>query len=203
MLLEASSFDENGTPDSFMSRLIQVLSRCTRETDLVGWHPKHLVLGLIFTEINPGLKGSIADVLYAKVVNALHAELGAKVSSYLAKVLKRLMDITGSLLLLLLTSPLLAAIAIAIKLTSKGPVIFQQGQLGQFGAQLACLKFRTMTTNNDPKIHQEFIRNVISGQSETGKRSGDPVIYKIANDSRVTPVGRFLRKTSLDELPQF
>jgi lipopolysaccharide/colanic/teichoic acid biosynthesis glycosyltransferase len=240
MLLDASSFDETGTPDGFMSRVTQVLARCTRETDLVGWHEKDVVLGVIFTEINPELKGSIADVLYAKVVNALHAELGPNVSSYLdiavhlfpedperqganpaantrfypdlskggakknaQKVLKRLMDVTGSLLLLLLTSPLLAAIAIAIKLTSNGPVIFQQERLGRFGARFACLKFRTMTTNNDPKIHREFIRNFISGQSATGRKSSDPVVYKITNDSRITPVGRFLRKTSLDELPQF
>jgi len=240
MLLDASSLAATETPGSFMSRVIQVLSRCTRETDLVGWHQKDVVLGVVFTEIHPERKASIAQVLSSRVVDALHAELGPKVTSYLVltvdlfpedpegrganpavntrfypdiskagskknlqKALKRLMDITGSLLLLLLTSPLLATIAIAIKLTSKGPVIFQQERLGQFGARFACFKFRTMTANNDPRIHQEFIRNFISGQSRTGKEPGAPAVYKITNDSRTTPVGRFLRKTSLDELPQF
>ena len=122
----------------------------------------------------------------------------------LPRVVKRVIDIVGSAFLLLLTSPLVAAIAAAIKLTSKGAVIFQQERFGQFGARFKCLKFRTMYTNNDPKIHREYVQRFIAGQSGSGKSEpGNPVIYKITNDTRVTPVGRFLRKTSLDELPQF
>ncbi len=122
----------------------------------------------------------------------------------LPRVVKRVIDIVGSAFLLLLTSPLVAAIAAAIKLTSKGAVIFQQERFGQFGARFKCLKFRTMYTNNDPKIHREYVQRFIAGQSGSEKSDpGKPVIYKITNDTRVTPVGRFLRKTSLDELPQF
>jgi lipopolysaccharide/colanic/teichoic acid biosynthesis glycosyltransferase len=99
---------------------------------------------------------------------------------------------------------LLAAIAAIIKLTSKGPVIFEQERLGRFGARFKCLKFRTMFTNNDPKIHQEFIQQFISGKEECGKENeSQQAVYKIRNDPRVTPIGAFLRKTSLDELPQF
>ena len=119
-------------------------------------------------------------------------------------VIKRVMDVAGSAALLLALSPLLAAIAAIIKLTSKGPVIFEQERLGRFGARFKCLKFRTMFTNNDPKIHQEFIQQFISGKEECGKdNESQQAVYKIINDPRVTPIGAFLRKTSLDELPQF
>jgi lipopolysaccharide/colanic/teichoic acid biosynthesis glycosyltransferase len=119
-------------------------------------------------------------------------------------IIKRGMDIVGSSLLLLVLSPVLAAIALAIKLTSKGPVIFEQERLGQFGISFRCLKFRTMYSNNDPKIHHDYIRSFIGGESEEDNASRDEKpIYKITNDPRVTPVGKFLRKTSLDELPQF
>jgi lipopolysaccharide/colanic/teichoic acid biosynthesis glycosyltransferase len=119
-------------------------------------------------------------------------------------IVKRAIDIAGSGILLLVLSPLLAAIAVAIKLTSKGPVVFEQDRLGQFGKQFKCLKFRTMYANNDPKIHREFIQQFISGKDEkTKKNDAEPAVYKITNDPRITPVGRFLRKTSLDEFPQF
>jgi lipopolysaccharide/colanic/teichoic acid biosynthesis glycosyltransferase len=106
---------------------------------------------------------------------------------------------------LLILSPILAAIALAIKLTSKGPVIFEQERLGQFGTKFKCLKFRTMYTDNDPRIHREYVQNFIAGQTKqvTNSNNNEPVVYKLTNDPRVTPVGRFLRKTSLDEFPQF
>jgi exopolysaccharide biosynthesis polyprenyl glycosylphosphotransferase len=122
----------------------------------------------------------------------------------LPMIVKRAIDIVGSGLLLLALSPVLAAIAAAIKLTSKGQVVFEQERLGQFGKPFKCLKFRTMYSNNDPKIHREFIQQFISGKDEkTKKNDTEPAVYKITNDPRITPIGRFLRKTSLDEFPQF
>ena len=119
-------------------------------------------------------------------------------------VVKRAIDVLGSALLLLILSPILAAIAFAIKLTSKGPVIFEQERLGQFGTKFKCLKFRTMYTDNDPKIHREYVQNFIAGQTKVAESNGsEPAVYKLTNDPRVTAVGRFLRKTSLDEFPQF
>ena len=119
-------------------------------------------------------------------------------------IVKRVIDIAGSSALLLVLSPLLAAIAAAIKLTSKGPVIFKQERFGQFGKRFSCLKFRTMSTDNDPKIHREFVHKFIAGKTDAAEGDeAEPGVYKITNDPRVTPVGRFLRKTSLDELPQF
>jgi lipopolysaccharide/colanic/teichoic acid biosynthesis glycosyltransferase len=122
----------------------------------------------------------------------------------LPQIVKRVIDVLGSTAMLLLLGPLLAVIALAIKLTSKGPVVFQQERLGQFGARFKFLKFRTMYANNDSKIHQEYTQRFIAGQSRVGNTEPEkPAVYKLTNDSRVTPIGRFLRKTSLDEFPQF
>jgi lipopolysaccharide/colanic/teichoic acid biosynthesis glycosyltransferase len=135
----------------------------------------------------------------------LYPDLSQKTSKKrLPIVVKRGIDVLVSLLLLLILSPILAAIALAIKLTSKGPVIFEQERLGQFGMKFNCLKFRTMYTNNDPKIHREYVQNFITGQTKvTDSNGSEPSVYKLTNDPRVTAVGRFLRKTSLDEFPQF
>jgi lipopolysaccharide/colanic/teichoic acid biosynthesis glycosyltransferase len=135
----------------------------------------------------------------------LYPDLSEKSSKKrLPIVVKRGIDVLGSALLLLALSPILAAIALAIKLTSKGPVIFEQERLGQFGAKFKCLKFRTMYTNNDPKIHREYVQNFIAGQTKAAESNGnEPAVYKLTNDPRVTAIGRFLRRTSLDEFPQF
>jgi lipopolysaccharide/colanic/teichoic acid biosynthesis glycosyltransferase len=135
----------------------------------------------------------------------LYPDLSGKVSKKrMPVVLKRGIDILGSGLLLLVLSPLLAAIALAVKLTSKGSVVFEQERLGQFGTKFKCLKFRTMYTNNDPKIHREYVHRFIAGETKNEKDNGtEPIIYKITDDPRVTPIGKFLRKTSFDEFPQF
>jgi lipopolysaccharide/colanic/teichoic acid biosynthesis glycosyltransferase len=117
---------------------------------------------------------------------------------------KRLVDFAGSLALLLILAPVMGVIAAAIKLGSKGPVIFRQKRVGQFGKNFDCLKFRTMVADNDPKIHQEYVENFISGKvKEETENQSNGVVYKIKDDPRVTAVGRILRRTSLDELPQF
>jgi lipopolysaccharide/colanic/teichoic acid biosynthesis glycosyltransferase len=119
-------------------------------------------------------------------------------------VIKRSLDIVGSGALLLVLSPFLTVIMALIKLTSKGPVIYQQERLGQFGARFKCLKFRTMYSNNDPKIHQEYVQQFIAGKDGLNNSEGsDKPVYKLVKDPRVTFVGGILRKTSLDELPQF
>jgi lipopolysaccharide/colanic/teichoic acid biosynthesis glycosyltransferase len=135
----------------------------------------------------------------------LYPDLSEKSSKKrLPIIVKRGIDVLGSALLLLALSPILAAIALAIKLTSKGPVIFEQERLGQLGAKFKCLKFRTMYANNDPKIHREYVRDFIAGQTKAAESNvGEPAVYKLTNDPRVTAIGRFLRKTSLDEFPQF
>ena len=135
----------------------------------------------------------------------LYPELQPEISrKRIPLAIKRAIDIAGSGILLLLMLPALAAIAIAVKLSSKGPILFEQDRLGQFAARFKCLKFRTMYTDSDPKIHQDYIQQFISGDEElTEKNPAKQTVYKIENDPRITPIGRFLRKNSLDELPQF
>ena len=135
----------------------------------------------------------------------LYPDLNRKGSrKRLPLVVKRAIDIVGSGLLLFTLSPFLAMIVALIKLTSKGPVIYKQERLGQFGARFTCLKFRTMYANNDPKIHEEYVQQFIAGKGGLDNSNGsDKPVYKLVKDPRVTLIGRFLRKTSMDELPQF
>ncbi len=135
----------------------------------------------------------------------LYPDISAKVSKkkQSTTAAKRAIDIAGSAILLMLLSPALAVIAVIIKLTSKGPVIFAQERLGQFGKSFKCFKFRTMYVDSDPKIHREFVQQFIAGQNGRNPQGEDEPIYKITNDPRITPIGRFLRRTSLDEFPQF
>jgi lipopolysaccharide/colanic/teichoic acid biosynthesis glycosyltransferase len=117
---------------------------------------------------------------------------------------KRLIDIVGSAAALLVCLPLLWLIALAIKATSKGPVLFSQTRVGQYGKRFIVLKFRTMYTDIDRSIHKKFVTTLIADkeQSEPSIQNGKP-IYKLTNDKRITKIGSFLRRTSLDELPQF
>jgi len=90
-------------------------------------------------------------------------------------------------------------IATAIKLGSKGPVLFRQERIGHLGRPFMFLKFRSMGVSTESTIHREFVRKLINGNLDVPQNG----IFKIQNDPRVTRVGRILRKTSLDELPQF
>jgi lipopolysaccharide/colanic/teichoic acid biosynthesis glycosyltransferase len=128
--------------------------------------------------------------------------LKADASSSFYTVVKRTADVLGSLSVLILLLPLFAIIAALVKLSSKGPVLFKQRRLGKFGKGFLFLKFRTMYVDNDPEIHRRYVRELIQQKKDTAEASLDG-IYKIKNDARVTPLGRFLRKSSLDELPQF
>ena len=121
----------------------------------------------------------------------------------LALGIKRAMDVVGSAAALIVLSPVYAAVALAIKLTSKGPVLFCQKRLGQYGKTFTVLKFRSMRTDCDPRIHQEYVNQFISGNVKGGSQEGNQTVFKIQEDPRITGVGSFLRKTSLDELPQF
>lgn len=125
-----------------------------------------------------------------------------KGKSYLLRT-KQAMDVVGSGLLLILCSPVLLIIALAVKMSSKGPVLYRQQRVGQHGQCFTFLKFRSMRTGNDSSVHKEYVTQLIAGKAEHKLSNGNGVgIYKLTNDTRVTRVGKFLRRTSLDELPQ-
>ncbi len=114
---------------------------------------------------------------------------------------KRVLDIAGSAALLLVLAPVLLVIAALVKLTSRGPVFFRQVRVGQMGRPFTMLKFRTMRVDADPALHKQFVTEFI--KSGAGNAQSGSAPFKIAHDPRVTSIGRILRKTSLDELPQF
>lgn len=117
--------------------------------------------------------------------------------------IKRIMDVAGSVLALLLFSPLFLAIAVAVKVTSKGPVFFRQRRMGWHGESFVFLKFRSMRVDSDPTIHREYVKQLIAGKAQKQPSNGNgDGHFKLTHDPRITRVGSFLRKTSLDELPQ-
>jgi len=117
--------------------------------------------------------------------------------------IKRCIDLTGSAAALFFLSPIFAIVALMIKLSSKGPVLFKQERLGQRGKTFKVLKFRSMRTDCDPKIHQQYVEQFIAGRVDGNSGSAVKPVFKMQKDPRVTSIGRFIRKTSLDELPQF
>jgi lipopolysaccharide/colanic/teichoic acid biosynthesis glycosyltransferase len=117
---------------------------------------------------------------------------------------KRLMDIAGSLVGILLFAPFMGIIAVLVKLTSHGPVLFRQERLGLFGKPFTFMKFRSMRADCDSSLHKDYVTKLITGKTDDINRGTDQEpLYKITDDPRVTPLGSFLRKSSLDELPQF
>jgi lipopolysaccharide/colanic/teichoic acid biosynthesis glycosyltransferase len=119
-----------------------------------------------------------------------------------ARILKRCLDVFGSLLVLITLSPLLLLIALTIKLTSEGPVCCRQTRVGEAGRTFTFFKFRSMFNNNDPSMHREYMKRLIAGHNVAQPHPVGVGIYKLVNDARITRVGRLLRRSSLDELPQ-
>jgi len=121
-----------------------------------------------------------------------------------SRFVKRSMDIVGSLAALILFSPLFLFICLAIKLTSKGPLLFKQERVGRYGSRFTFLKFRSMECGSDARIHREYVKQYIAGEADAARASHTQnAVYKIQSDPRITRVGKFLRRSSLDELPQF
>lgn len=113
--------------------------------------------------------------------------------SLLTKALKRSVDIIGSMLLLILTSPIMAYVALRVKMEDGGPAIYKQTRIGIYGRPFTLYKFRSMTVNAD--------KQDVSLAEATGENHG--ILFKPKEDPRITPFGHFIRKTSLDEFPQF
>jgi len=115
-----------------------------------------------------------------------------------SRLMKRTLDYVGALLILVVFAPLMALIALAIRLDSKGPVLFRQERLGYDMNAFTVLKFRTMRVDTDEGEHRRYIESTLSSDAAPNENG----LYKLDRSSSVTRVGRVLRKTSLDELPQ-
>jgi lipopolysaccharide/colanic/teichoic acid biosynthesis glycosyltransferase len=109
------------------------------------------------------------------------------------------LDMVLAGILLIVSAPVLTAIAVLVRVGSPGPVLFRQLRIGHLEQPFTMLKFRTMLVDSDDRLHREFVTRMLSGG--TGQAAPDGV-FKLADDPRVTRIGRFLRRTSLDELPQ-
>ncbi|MBD3179853.1 MAG: exopolysaccharide biosynthesis polyprenyl glycosylphosphotransferase [Candidatus Latescibacteria bacterium] len=116
---------------------------------------------------------------------------------------KRILDILLSVPILILSLPFIIAVAIIIKCTSRGPVLFRQERIGRNGKPFMFLKLRTMKIGTSDRRHREFCKDFIKGSISSDRSGSKKRTYKIVDDPRITGVGKFLRKSSLDELPQF
>jgi exopolysaccharide biosynthesis polyprenyl glycosylphosphotransferase len=119
-----------------------------------------------------------------------------------ARMLKRTFDILVSALVIVLLFPLWLLLALLIKLDSRGPIFYTQERVGMDGRLFLLYKFRTMVADADPEMHREYQRAFIAGRAEANLGDAQKPTYKLFADPRITRVGRFLRRTSLDEVPQ-
>jgi lipopolysaccharide/colanic/teichoic acid biosynthesis glycosyltransferase len=223
--------NEDSIQDARKQReLLVYLKSKTRETDIKGWVNRR-ILGLLLLDtdgpgarccvklLENGRSGSISEIYSGTYPDQLFQEIldqtGTEPQIFsldiqeqvihlsLQATLKRLMDFVGALAGLILFSPLMLITALAIKMTSPGPVIFKQSRLGKRGNQFTFYKFRSMVSGNDDRVHQDYVAKLINGekdQLDQGNRGR--ALYKLKNDCRITRVGRVIRKLSIDEIPQ-
>src|SRR5215212_5648151 len=119
-----------------------------------------------------------------------------------ARILKRTFDIATSALAIVLLFPFWLLLALLIKLDSKGPVFYTQERVGMDGRLFLLYKFRTMVAGADSELHREYQRAFIAGRAEANLGNENKPTYKLLADPRITRIGKLLRRTSLDEVPQ-
>jgi lipopolysaccharide/colanic/teichoic acid biosynthesis glycosyltransferase len=213
--------------------ILRAVTSIKRNCDTVGWLEKGNVLALVLPKatatgglevlrrlqdaavrrIGEGALAALSMRLYAH--RARTAEDGSTVPSVdlLLEAFiperrhlwrdgtKRALDIIGSIVLLAMFSPLLLAAAALVRLTSPGPALFRQVRVGRRGVPFTMLKFRTMYADAGHAIHQDYVTWFI--KSSRQQPTGGTEVFKLTDDPRITRVGHLLRRTSLDELPQF
>jgi lipopolysaccharide/colanic/teichoic acid biosynthesis glycosyltransferase len=232
VLLLSVNQSEGSGASSIWEAAIDALIAAKRDTDVLGWFESNSTAALIVpdidqvapavareleqrvrVELTKRLDGATSDRIAIDLhVHGAEADglwpvepllekagpAGSRIN--LQAALKRAFDVVASGLLLLLLAPLFLVIAALVKLKSPGPVFFRQQRIGESAQPFTMLKFRSMHVNNDSAIHQQYVTWFItaSDQEKAEKNS----VFKLTNDPRITPIGGFLRKSSLDELPQ-
>jgi lipopolysaccharide/colanic/teichoic acid biosynthesis glycosyltransferase len=212
----------DGRAPELMREAADALMTATRAGDVIGWLRQDEALGVLLTEmcdldfvqlpsvesrIRRELATSIGAPDFRRFTVRLQVHTSVRRAACAAHsrytrvydVLKRTLDIVGSISLLTVLSPLLLLIAAAVKFTSRGPVLFCQERVGLGMKPFRMLKFRTMRPDSGHAVHQAYVTQFIKGGQESAAARG---VFKLTNDTRITPIGHMLRKTSLDELPQ-
>jgi lipopolysaccharide/colanic/teichoic acid biosynthesis glycosyltransferase len=213
-----------------IDQLTRTLANMHHAADVIGWFEQDRTIGLLrsasgadplgaATTLITSVRRVVAKALpkgqasgcavvcdtYSAGAGATHLSVPtgkAAAAKRLAKyAAKRTLDVAGSTALLMALGPVFLCVAAAVKLTSRGPVFFRQQRVGEAGQPFTMFKFRTMQVNADPRIHQEYVEKFI--KSNHAAAAGNGAVFKLVNDPRVTLVGDFLRRSSLDELPQF
>jgi lipopolysaccharide/colanic/teichoic acid biosynthesis glycosyltransferase len=211
----------------------QAVSSVIRETDTAGWYQNNQSLGIVFTELHCSLSGAQASIdarLKRALAGRLaEQQLQSIQITYhifpeegqaregdpilyredtsgrrrITLIIKRGIDVVGSIIALIALAPLLLLIALVVKCTSAGPVLCTQQRVGQCGRRFTLYKFRSMYHNSDQGLHREYVTRMMEGQNVLQRDRSGAEFFKIINDPRVTPVGKLLRRSSLDEIPQF
>ncbi len=217
-------------PIESVQELLGKLNNIIRETDMAGYiNPNTIGVLLPYTDQAGALKISekiknklsnntfnISCSTYPNQVFQSLADSGCVSSDVLALMLdddiqhssfqlkiKRWIDLIGSITALLALSPIMLLTALFIKADSRGPIIFKQTRLGFKGRPFIFYKFRSMRTGMSDQIHRDFVLKLIHDEhANVTVSKSDSTIYKIKTDPRVTWFGKFIRKTSIDELPQ-
>jgi lipopolysaccharide/colanic/teichoic acid biosynthesis glycosyltransferase len=210
--------------------LLSILNLSKRETDILGFLGHGLAAILLTDTDMPGTQGflrkiadhgselrfSVATATYPDhLFDAIltggegpsdfhpliqHDVSEQRGSGYRAK---RMLDILGASVAIVLLTPVMLVTAVAVATSSPGPIIFRQKRLGRHGKPFVFYKFRSMCHNNNDQMHREFVTSLIQGEHANINQGGaDKPLYKLKADPRITGVGRVIRKTSIDELPQ-
>jgi len=189
VIVEQNKIDEIIVTDENINKatLISLLDYCTTE-GLTVWFPPKLMLII-------GIKLDMDNFCDLQMIR-----LCSQKNTWLFDKLKHVLDALITLPIFVLISPLFLIISVAIKLNSKGPVFYQAKTVGKNGKTFTMYKFRSMRENNGTDMHKNYVTKLIKGEISNGDKEDQPL--KITDDSRVTAVGKLLRKSSLDELPQ-
>jgi exopolysaccharide biosynthesis polyprenyl glycosylphosphotransferase len=214
-----------------LSQILGIVRAKTRDTDISGFvnhntigillpdtdekGAKEICVKLVNGNINPQFSTTIStypDHIFESLAkdgyvrpDAFPFELEGSLSApWFKLLLKRGVDIVGSIIGIVIFMPVMIITALAIKVTSPGPVIFSQTSLGKQGAPFTFYKFRSMHVDIGDQIHRDYIHDFIKGHNEkVNQGDAEEPLYKMKSDPRISRVGRFIRKTSIDELPQF
>jgi lipopolysaccharide/colanic/teichoic acid biosynthesis glycosyltransferase len=221
--------DDTRLDDAFgADGLLELLHRTTRATDIIGLQQDRAVAVLCPDTDETGMQAfmdkvrtqcgsATLDVEAATYPDALFESLGTgtrprpAAAPFIARdgtqrsngtyAAKRLLDIVGASLALIFFAPLMLVVALVIATTSQGEVIFRQTRLGKGGVPFTFYKFRSMIPRADDAIHRAYVASLIKDAVPAGA-AGSGAPYKLQHDPRVTWIGRLIRKTSIDELPQ-